>query len=164
LEEDVHRTLAISILCVPAALGLCGCDTNRPTETKPAVEAVVQGDAPAADEPAGNFEVSLADPDLKVGTAGTLTVQVVPKGGFKVNKEFPWRAALTGGAGVQVPSEELGSDKWKLSEKAGSLEVPVTVTETGDREVKGKLNFSVCNDDRCDVIRDHEVSWKVAAK
>jgi hypothetical protein len=164
----LHRTQWIFALALCGSLALWSCETNRPadaqgtvgTTTKEATKAPPAKDVAAE----GNYKVALGEVDLKAGEAGKVTIVVTPKTGFKVNKEFPWRAALTGGAGMTVPTDEQGTDKWKLTDKEGTLELPVTLAEAGEKDLKGKLNFSVCNDDRCDVIRDHEVSFKIAAK
>lgn len=163
----MYRTALNVSLGVVMLLALGGCDSNRPTEDKP---AVVTAPAPGTKAPKPeadgevNYTVAMVPGPLAVGTPGVLTVKVKPSEGFKVNQEFPWSAAIKGGNGVVVPGEALAADKWKLSKKEGVLEVPVTLKEAGDQEVKGTLSFSVCNDDRCEVVRDHEVSWKIAAK
>lgn len=162
-------TLLIALL----ALGLFACESGagqtmaQPTEPTPvatptpgATKSAGEMPAPARTE---NFTIATASPALAVGVAGEMAIDVKPNSGYKINKEFPWKAKMSSGDNFTVDAE-IGKDKWTLDEKGASLKTPVTAKAAGDGEVTAKVSFSVCNETACDVIRDHEVVVKVAAK
>ncbi len=171
----VLRTVLIALV----ALGLAACESGagqtkaQPTEPTPATAAAPAekpGAATAAKESpkappavAENYTIAGNAPELAVGTAGELSIDVKPKPGYKINLEFPWKAKMDGGDNFTVDAE-AGKDSWTLDKASALLKAPVTAKAAGDGTVTAKVSFSVCNDNACDVIRDREVVVKVAAK
>lgn len=168
--------VALAILALAACesgAGQTKAETTEPTpnaasataEKKAAAEAGAKKEeakkAPARKD--GNFTIKTSSGDLVAGTAGEFGIDVKPKPGYKINKDFPWKAKIVAGDNFTVDAE-VGKDKWTLDDKGASLKAPITAKAAGDGEVKAKVSFSVCNDTACDVIRDHEVVVKVAAK
>jgi hypothetical protein len=159
-----------------ALLCLVACESGAGQTTAPPNEPVANaGDPPAgadkktdkAEKPApareDNFTIDSSATSLEVGKAGELSISVKPKPGYKINLEFPWKAKLATAENFTVAAL-IGKDGWALDEKIASLKTPVTAAAAGDGEVNCKVSFSVCNEKACDVIRDHEVAVKVAAK
>jgi hypothetical protein len=165
-------------LCA-AGLLVSGCDSapqqkadNNPPSAdkmgaadKKAEPKVADARKPAAADAkkVEHYQISADALDLKVGEAGELAIQIKPSPGFKVNEEFPWKASLSPADNLTVDAEAR-QDKWALSKEAAALKLPITAKAAGDGQIKASLNFSVCDENACEVIRDREVIIKVAAR
>ena len=149
------------------ALALTACDSKQKTaETPPPTAEEAGGEKAAAPSGAAGkpFSVQADAASVTVGADGKASLSIKPGAGFKVNEEYPWKATFADAKGVELTNKEFAKDTWKLSPKGADLEIPLKASEAGEHTLTAKLNFSVCNDEKCEVVRDHEVTMKVAAK
>lgn len=177
----LSHTSAIASIALLAALSLlaAGCQSSSQATAEAPAKPAADSAKPAADakqpaaatpaKPAAKkgdaiFSVSDAVSEIKVGADGKATLKITPKAGFKINTEYPWKAALTAPEGITLKSAAFGKDTWSLDNKAASLEIPVQASAAGEKTIEGKLNFSICDDSRCEVFRDEAVKIKVAAR
>jgi hypothetical protein len=133
-------------------------------EQKAALNEGTAKEAAPADAKADTYTIVAPALELGVGSPGMLTLEVKPAPGHKINEEFPWKATLSAPPGVMLTSAELPSEQWTISKESATTKSPLTASQAVDGEIKAKLNFSVCDDSACQIIRDKEVTIKVAAK
>ena len=152
----------------PAAIDKSGAKTpvngKEKNLAKDDGEAPKKGAAKAEEKGAVNFTVAVDAVSVVVGADGEARIAIKTADGFKINKDYPWKASVTEIPGLEFKEKSFSKDKWTLNDKDAALTLPVTAKEAGEKDVEAKLSFSVCNDSRCDVIRDHKVTLKVAAK
>lgn len=82
------------------------------------------------------------------------TFAITPKSGFKINVEYPWKMASLEG-GVDVGEIKLDDGKATIG-----IKIPKEMDPKKDLKVKG--SFSVCNDEKCLIYRDEELTLKQA--
>jgi hypothetical protein len=100
----------------------------------------------------------------KVGAALAATIQVTPKGEYKMNLEFPTKLKVSGPAAASPQQLELTAKQATKLTKAELLLKPTfKVSAAGSHTFKGTLRFSVCTEKQCE-IKTEPVSWTVAVK
>ena len=112
-----------------------------------------KADAPAKKDPDEGviYAVSMAPVgSYKVGEAAKVEAVLEAKGGYKCNKEYPFKFKLTDPAdGVTYENKVVkGIDR---TDKRSVLSIPFTPTTAGEKEISGTFYFSVCNDDLCKI-------------
>lgn len=136
---------------------------DKQVEAKPAGDKMADKMADKKDDKPAHYTINAGELELTVGEAGELAIEVKPAPGFKVNEEFPWKASLSPAENLAVDAV-ASQDKWALSKESAALKLPITAKAAGEGQIKASLNFSVCDESACEVIRDKEVVIKVAAK
>ncbi len=170
--KDVRFVALATCTLLTVALFATGCNPPKaePMAAKPGegadgkTEAAPKAAVGSAEKKEQNFTIKTEDADLKVGEKGQSKLLVEPGEGFKINEEYPWKASCGAVEALGVSAVEVGKDDWKLDKKKANLDVALTATKAGSGELSCSLNFSVCNDTQCELIRDHEVKLKLAAK
>jgi hypothetical protein len=149
-------------------MGFSGCKGAEPkAEVPEALDA--KAEMPEKAEPpkkeAAPQVYTLEAPDLavKVGEKGDLTINVKPVAGYKINEQYPWKVEVAVPENLGVASTKMGKDKWSLGKDLASVVVPVEAKGAGDGVVTAKLKFSICNEDKCELLKK-DVTVKVAAK
>ncbi len=171
------QKMFLAVACL-LALFAVGCESGEkakadaPTQTDTKPGAVVgkktdakKAPAKAAPKKMGSdaYSVSAKDLSLELGKDGELAIEIKASPGFKINEEFPWKAKFAKFEGIATP-EMASKDKWNLTKQVAALKLPVKAEKACDGKLKATLNFSICNDERCEIIRDKEVEVTVAAK
>ena len=106
------------------------------------------------------------NPALSMGTdaPGRLELRVTPRGGFKVNTEYPWLMTISPPDSLTVEQREWDvSTMERLTEDEALMAIPVSARAAGQYQVDGHLRFSVCNDVRCDTPQA-SVVWSVTVE
>jgi hypothetical protein len=119
------------------------------------------GGKKVADTP--SYTVTLAAPArVGKGAQGTVVLEVTPKAGWKLNKEFPTKLTVTEPAGVKVAKkEQTVADAVAFADKAGRWQVQFQSDSAGAKDFTGVLKFAVCTDTSCDPKKE-ELAWNVA--
>jgi len=93
-------------------------------------------------EPTGTYEKD---------KSGLALVRLTPKGGFKINNEYPFRFECQSppSDGISYPKPTLQSSDGKLSDHEALFSVPFIPSKSGALKVGGLLSLSVCNDQQC---------------
>src|SRR5262245_37631610 len=120
------------------------------------VSGSVASDATAGETALANLEgdgytIVVTDGSGKVGEETHVVVTIKAKAGFKVNEKYPTKLKLHDApSGVELPKQVLKKDDGSFEGKSAfTFKVPVKATRAGSFDVKGKLKFSVCNDQSC---------------
>ena len=124
-------------------------------------KVVATGGTKVADTP--SYTVTLASPaQVGKGAQGTVVLEVTPKKGWKLNKEFPTKLTVVEPAGVKVSKkEQTVADAVAFADQAGRWQVQFQADSSGAKDFTGVLKFAVCTDTSCDPKKE-ELAWKVA--
>lgn len=122
-------------------------------------EAVPQGKTVGGDQ---SYTVTVDAPDrLASGAEGTVRVSVVPKQGWKMNKEFPTKLEVQAPAGVQVAkAEQRVADAERFDDGGATFAIKFKAGEAGAKSFQAKFKFAVCTDATCDP-KKQELAWVV---
>jgi hypothetical protein len=86
----------------------------------------------------------------KAGAEGTVQITVVPKGGYHINPQYPYKfKANAPGEGLSYPKPMLQRADGKFEEMRGTFQVPFVAAKAGKTTVGGTLNLSVCSAANC---------------
>lgn len=129
-------------------------------------KAETKAEPPAAKTPVeAQYTVRIIPGAATAGTAASSVVEVTPKPGFKMNKDFPVQIKqLKAPDGVALPKPTLAVADAELTEKLLRFTVPFTAAKAGKIDLAGLADFSVCNERACKLIRDEKVAWQVEVK
>jgi hypothetical protein len=145
--------------------------TPPPAETPPAPSEPVAA-KPKAPKPPAPGKKTIADTDsytltlaaphaVSSGREGSATVEVTPKQGWHLNKDFPTKLTVAAPAGVSVKKpEQTPKDAVAFSEERGTFSVVFQAASAGDKAFTGKLKFAVCTATSCDPKKE-ELAWNV---
>jgi hypothetical protein len=122
---------------------------------------VATGGKKVADTPW--YTITLASPaEVGKGAQGTAVLEVTPKKGWKLNKEFPTKLTIAEPAGVKVAKkEQTVADAVAFAEQAARWQVQFQADSPGGKDFTGVFKFAVCTDTSCDPKKE-QLAWKVA--
>ncbi|MFH1131489.1 MAG: hypothetical protein V1754_09145 [Pseudomonadota bacterium] len=132
-------------------LGVSSC------KEAPAVEQ--KGDK--AEKIAGaSFEIFITQPPIvQIGEPFSATVKLVPRGKYKVNKEYPIKLNAKGSNAV-LPTEIAFTkkDAKLFSAKEAVFKPTFVASSAGEHRFAGTIKFSVCTEKLCELF-NKQVSW-----
>jgi hypothetical protein len=103
-----------------------------------------------------------APPKVSKGADASVTLEVVPKPGWKLNKEFPTKLTIVPPAGVKVKKpEQTVADAVAFAEKAAHWSVDFQADSAGGKDFTGTFKFAVCTDTSCDPKKE-QLAFNVA--
>jgi hypothetical protein len=141
------RLALASIVGLGAGLGLVGAGAGAAA-------------ADTRDGPSYVLEI-VAPPPSKAGAAGIATVTVRPRGGWKLNTEYPFKLELVPGAGARVAKSVLRkADARRFGEGGADVDVEITADKAGQADVAATVKFATCDDATCAV---HKESFTITA-
>lgn len=114
-----------------------------------------------ADTP--TYKVILAAPSqVSKGAEGTVTLEILPKEGWKLNKEFPTKLTVNEPSGVKIKKKEQSvADAVSFADKSGKWTVQFQADSSGGKDFTGLVKFAVCTETSCDPKKE-QLAWKVA--
>ena len=120
---------------------------------------------PPVQPPGESFALSVKAPEEgKVGQELVASVQVVPKGPYKVNMEYPTKLEVKGPATAEPTQESLAKKQAVRHTTSEILFKPAfKLKEAGDYAFEGELRFSVCTKKQCEIKRE-KVKWVAKVK
>ena len=104
------------------------------------------------------YQIILPDSDL-TSLEVEQVIRVIPKPGYKANKDFPHRLKVTSSPEVQVAQDEF---KGELKETALQYAVSLKLS-SGEHAIKGIADFSICNENMCKLYRGEALQWTAKA-
>lgn len=109
------------------------------------------------------YTITLAAPaEVGKGAQGTAVLEVIPKKGWKLNKEFPTKLTVAEPAGVKVSKkEQTVADAVAFAEQSARWQVQFQADSSGGKDFTGLLKFAVCTDTSCDPKKE-ALAWNVA--
>jgi hypothetical protein len=95
----------------------------------------------------------------KGGASAVAAIQVIPKGGYKMNLEFPLKLKVSGPPAAKPRELEMTAKQATKLTKALLIMKPVfTLTTPGAHAFKGTLRFSICTEKQCE-IKTETLTW-----
>ena len=160
-----RRLLASLAVAVIAALG--ACDRSPPGPETAAAEQPAEKTAgeqgAAAETPSDDRFRAVVEPaEIEAGSKTDVTLELRAGEGLKVNEEYPnWSLEFSPPKGVELASPTFEAEAFSLGRKAARVETTLQASKPGSSRLDAVANFSVCNDDRCHILRDEPVSFQV---
>jgi hypothetical protein len=108
------------------------------------------------------YTVTLAVPSsVPTGGQGSVALEIVPKKGWHMNKEFPTKLTVVAPSGVSVARpEQSAKDAVAFDDTHGRWSIDFSATAAGDKAFTGKIKFAVCTESSCDPKKE-ELAWNV---
>ena len=155
--------LAVALVAV-ATMGLVvGCDREE-LDVQAQADEPVQGDEATLMQRAGIYSMRVDDGSVDVDSESRVELRVLPGDDLKVNLDYPWAIEFDETDGVSLGATRLRIGDLDLDEERAIIPVDVTATEAGRHTLTGKADFSVCNDDICEILRGEPVEIVVEAR
>ena len=108
------------------------------------------------------YTLKLATPaKVATGAKGSATLEIVPKKGWHLNDEFPYKLTVTPPAGTKVAKPEQGKkDTVAFSRTSMKWAIDFQASSAGDKAFTGKVKFAVCTETSCDPKKE-ELAFNV---
>jgi hypothetical protein len=124
-------------------------------------KVVAVGSKTIADKPTYKLMLA-APPKVSKGADASVTLEVVPKPGWKLNKEFPTKLTIVPPAGVKMKkAEQTVADAVAFADKAATWSLDFQAESPGGKDFTGTFKFAVCTDTSCDPKKE-QLAWNVA--
>ena len=109
-----------------------------------------------------SYTVKLASPaKVTTGSKGSATLEIVPKKGWHLNEEFPYKLTMTAPSGAKVAKPEQGKkDTVAFSPDKMKWAIDFEASAAGDKAFTGKVKFAVCTETSCDPKKE-ELAFNV---
>lgn len=149
---------------------MVGCERDEYQATAVETEEERPDDeAPSSDfdevrDRSDQFTMTVSGAEIEVGNQAEVQLQLLPGPDLKINLEFPWVIEFEEVDALEYGATRLGSDAMDLQDERATIPLTITAEEPGNYEVTARADFSVCNDDRCDILRDEPLSFMVRAR
>lgn len=151
---------------IAATLASVGCDQNKsgpvatPADTEETANPVDEPPLPRGTE---LFATAGPEGPVPTNTPTDVALNIKPSAGFKINKRYDWSFEFHPHDAVTLENPKIEGDALQLEDGQATIPVKVTAASAGEHTLKATGNFSVCNDDKCELYRDREVTFKMAA-
>lgn len=171
LPSPSRRLFANPITALVIAASLLACKKAATVETDPgsAAAANAEGPAPggsaqgeASAQPQGErYSASLSSTTLVRGVETTVFLHVTPGAGLKINKDYPWKVQWQTPEGATIGQSVVDKAQMELSDELARIPVSLRTERPGSIPLKAVASLSVCNEDRCDILRDEPLGLEV---
>ena len=96
---------------------------------------------------------------LVSGAEATVTINLLPKTGWKINQEFPTKLKITAPEGISVNADtQSAKEAEKFTEKQAVFKVSCSPEGAGPKQFAADFRFAVCTDATCDP-KKAELAW-----
>ena len=88
-----------------------------------------------------------------------MTINLLPKTGWKINQEFPTKLKITAPEGISVNADtQSAKEAEKFTEKQAVFKVSCSPEGAGPKQFAADFRFAVCTDATCDP-KKAELAW-----
>ncbi len=102
--------------------------------------------------------------ELVSGEEAVVTINLLPKTGWKINQEFPTKLKVTPPAGVTLVADtQNAAEAEKFSEKQAVFKVKCSPQGAGVKAFAANFRFAMCTDATCDP-KKAELAWTLNVK
>lgn len=148
--------LSIAFALAGATFGLVACGGDEEAAGSGATEAPPVPEAPPPPAEArpsweeANFTLNAsATGPYAPNAAGTFELRLDARGGFHVNREYPWMVTVTTPTGVTTPSATIEGGGITLEEASARIPVSFTATAPGTHRITCAVDFGICTEENC---------------
>lgn len=161
----MRNSLASGALALTLLVALAGCESEQAMVVTPEPFSGAAEQAGSSSRArAGNYRVESPAEAIVAGAASEVALAVVPGPNLKINLEYPWKITFEEVEGLSLATTLLNRDALQLTEERALIPLEVTAEQAGDYTLDAVGNFSVCNDDRCDILRDEALQFTVKVR
>ncbi len=140
-----------------------GCDrSDRAAVAEPSA-AISDSENAVKRSKKGMYSARIAQDSVVVGQPIEVALAIEPGNDLKINLDFPWKIEMQEREGVSFPTTSFSKADITLSEERATVPMVLNVAKAGEYDVEAIADFSVCNDDRCEILRGESVIVKVRA-
>lgn len=163
------RTLLVSLAALVLSVFVHGCDRGKKVDLESSPSAESRPAAASAGEedessPDRRFETSVEPSELVVDETRQVELEIRAGDGLKINREFPsWSIAVEPDESVELEPSTFESDDLQLEEGRAFATAKMTPRQAGSTSLAAEATFSVCNPDKCHILRDESVAFDVRA-
>jgi hypothetical protein len=102
--------------------------------------------------------------DLASGAEAVVTINLLPKTGWKINQEFPTKLKIKAPEGITLSADSQGAaEAESFTEKQALFKVKCSPEGAGAKEFAADFRFAVCTDATCDP-KKAELAWTLNVK
>lgn len=158
----ISLAMSAAALTLVGSASLMGCEPKQAAPVAPEPMAAAPSEAsPGSRARATNYRLESPSEPIAAGAASRVDLGVVPGANLKINLEYPWKITFEEVEGLSLGTTVLNREALQLTEARATIPLEVTAEEAGDYTLNAVGNFSVCNDDRCDILRDEALQFTV---
>ena len=149
----------IQILTVVTVIAtMAACENGRRSGPVQGASAV----APSSEREALYVLESPTAP-VAVGAEEAVALKIRPAPGWKINKLYDWNLEFEQPASGRIATTTVAGDDIALEDTTATIPVTLTAGAAGSLEIAATADFSVCNDDKCELYDDVPLQFTVAA-
>ena len=101
---------------------------------------------------------------FRANTFTSATIELVPKGSYHLNKEFPTKLTAAAPADVKLKKDtQTIADAVTYNEKLGKWSFEFKTSAAGDKAFTCKFKFAVCTDTTCEPKKE-DLAWNVSVQ
>lgn len=167
MTKTCSRPAAPALLWLTAGFALLcvGCKNGSSGASKtPAPASSLSAASGGSQQTTKPYTLSVTAPAPgKVGSALTATVKLVPRGGYKVNLEYPTKLIVRASAASTPEKTLTAKDAAEITTARALFKPSVTLTKVGTHDVKAEFKFSVCTKALCELKRE-TLTWRAVAR
>lgn len=149
---------AIVVVAVAVVVVTTGCE--REEFDSEAVAESADGPVDRSDQ----FTTGVEGAEVEVGEESRVEFQVFPGPDLRINDEFPWAIEFDDVEGLELGASSMDWTDMELRDERATIPVDVTAAQVGRYTLEAKADLSVCNDERCDILRGEPVELVVEAQ
>jgi len=158
-----RMSTVIGVGLVLLAFTTVGCDRNdRMAVAEPSAAAGASENAVKRSKQ-GMYTVRIDQDSVAAGAPVEVALAIEPGKDLKINLDFPWKIEMQEMESVSFSTTSFGGGEIALTEERATVPLVLNVAKAGDYDVKAIADFSVCNDERCEILRGESVTVKVRA-
>lgn len=150
-------SLGLVVMATMVVFASIGCDRE---EFDP--EAAESDDGPV--DRSDQYTTEIDGATVVVDENNQVKLQVFPGPDLNINDEFPWMIEFDDVEGLEFEQSDLRWDDMELTDDKATIPISVTAEDIGEYTVEAKADLSVCNEDRCDILRDEPLEVGLEAQ
>lgn len=160
-QQGLRRMVGIGLALV--VFSSVGCNrSDRAAVEEPSAEVGTSDNAVKSSKK-GMYSARIEQDSVAVGEPIEVALVIEPGKDLKINLDFPWKVEMQETETMSFSSANFAKGDIRLNEERATVPLVINVAKAGEYEVEAKADFSVCNDERCEILRDESVSVKVRA-
>lgn len=148
-------------LVLLGVLGLAGCERGDRVAVVEAPSEVEASEGATRRAKSAMYSAKVEQDSVAVGQPSEVVLAIEPGNDLKINLDFPWKIEMQEKEGVVFTSSAFGKSDFSLQEERATIPVVMNLAKAGEHEVEAVADFSVCNDDRCEILRGENLVFKI---
>ncbi len=102
--------------------------------------------------------------EVASGEEAVVTINLLPKTGWKINQEFPTKLKVTAPEGITLNADsQSAAEAESFDEKKGTFKVSCKPDGAGEKAFGADFRFAVCTDATCDP-KKAQLAWTLNVK